>query len=138
MSRTVADTGFKMSRAGGISELRELVARNAQRLDALEATIGIGHNGGPPLDDREEGKPVLLSDRNTAARYDVSTRTLARWDETPGLGFPPPVYIRDRRYRELAKLEEWDRNNARKAATHTKPRGHGRRFAKSRITASVF
>jgi hypothetical protein len=86
-----------------------------ERLAALEATIAtIGHNGGPPLD--EESKPVLIADRRVADRYDVSVRTLARWDELPELGFPPPIYIRDRRYRELAKLEQWDRHNARKAA----------------------
>jgi hypothetical protein len=78
----------------------------------------------------DDGKPVLVADRRVAARYDVSVRTLARWDETPGLGFPPPVYIRDRRYRELAKLEAWDRANARKAATQGKSRGHGGCFTK--------
>jgi hypothetical protein len=80
----------------------------------------------------DEGKPVLLSDRRVAERYDVSVRTLARWDETPGLRFPPPVYIRDRRYRELAKLEQWDRANARKAAAQDQSRGHSGRFVKGR------
>jgi hypothetical protein len=46
----------------------------------------------------------------------VSTRTVLRWDERPELGFPPVVYIGTRRFRELAKLEAWDRHNARKAA----------------------
>jgi hypothetical protein len=67
--------------------------------------------------DEDNAKPVLISDRRVAERYDVCTRTLARWDETPDLGFPPPIYIKDRRYRELARLEEWDRANARKAAS---------------------
>jgi hypothetical protein len=80
----------------------------------------------------DEGKPVLIADRRVAERYDVSVRTLARWDKTPGLGFPPPVYIRDRRYRELAKLEKWDRANARKAAMQGRPRGHSGRFVKGR------
>jgi putative DNA primase/helicase len=44
------------------------------------------------------------------------------------LGFPPPIYICDRRYRALAALEAWDRSNARKAATQIKPRGTGGRF----------
>jgi hypothetical protein len=78
----------------------------------------------------DESKPVLIADRRVAERYDVSVRTLARWDETPGLGFPPPIYIRDRRYRELAKLDEWDRSNARKAGAQGKRRGYGGRFAK--------
>ena len=79
----------------------------------------------------ESGKPVLLSDRRVAERYDVSTRTLWRWDGTPGLGFPPPIYIRDRRYREVAKLDAWDRANARKAAAQGKARGHAGRFTKT-------
>ena len=60
-------------------------------------------------------KPVLLSERRAAERYDVSTRTLARWDEAPGLGFPPPVMINRRRYRDIAKLDAWDAEMSRKA-----------------------
>jgi hypothetical protein len=104
----------------------------AKRVEALEAAVArIGHNGGPPLDNptppprREaETKPVLIADARVAERYDVSTRTLARWDQIPDLGFPPPVYIRERRYRELVKLEAWDRANARKAAAQGKSRSH--------------
>jgi hypothetical protein len=125
-----------MSKTAELLELRELVARGMERLERVEAAVaGIGHNGDPPLDEpppppkpEDEGKPVLLSDRRVAERYDVSVRTLARWDETAGLGFPPPIYIRDRRYRALAALETWDRRNARKAATQIKPRGTGGRF----------
>jgi len=58
---------------------------------------------------------VLLSDRSVAERYDVSVRTLERWDRTPGLGFPPPIWLRDRRYRSIAALDEWDADNIRKA-----------------------
>ena len=36
----------------------------------------------------------LLPDRLVAERYAVSTRTLERWDEVPGLEFPRAVYIR--------------------------------------------
>jgi hypothetical protein len=103
----------------------------AKRVEALEAAVArIGHNGGPPLDNptpppkrQAETKPVLIADARVAERYNVSTRTLTRWDQIPDLGFPPPVYIRDRRYRELAKLELWDRLNSRKAAA-AKPRRH--------------
>ena len=56
-----------------------------------------------------EAKPVLLSDRQVAQRYDVVVRTLERWDLQPSLGFPPPVRINRRRYRELAALEAWER-----------------------------
>jgi len=125
-----------MSKTAELLELRELVARGMERLERVEAAVAVsGQNGDPPLDEplppakpEDEGKPVLLSDRRVAERYDVSVRTLARWDETAGLGFPPPIYIRDRRYRALAALEAWDRSNARKAATQIKPCGTGGPF----------
>ena len=63
-----------------------------------------------------EGKPSLLPDRLVAVRYDVVVRTLERWDTIPDLGFPRPVYIRRRRFREVEKLDAWDRANARKIA----------------------
>jgi hypothetical protein len=65
---------------------------------------------------RHEAKPVLVPDRQVAERYDVVVRTLERWDLQPELGFPPPVRINRRRYRELAALEAWERENARRAA----------------------
>jgi hypothetical protein len=68
-----------------------------------------------------EGKPGLLPDRLVAERYDVVVRTLERWDTIPELGFPPPVYIRRRRFREIDKLDAWDRANARKAVNLHNP-----------------
>ena len=62
-------------------------------------------------------KPTLIPDRRAAERYGVHIRTLARWDAAANLGFPPPVYLRGRRYRELAALDEWDRENSRQAAS---------------------
>jgi hypothetical protein len=112
------------------------IADLCERVEALEAAVAtIGHNDGPPLDEPDD-KPILIADSRVAARYDVSTRTLARWDEIPDLEFPPPVYIRDRRYREPAKLEKWDRANARKAAAQTKPRGVAGRTAKTAADAA--
>ncbi len=115
------------------TEIIEHLARIDEHLERVDAVIAaIGHNGGPPLDEppppTHEDKPVLIADRRVAERYDVSVRTLARWDALPELNFPPPIYIRDRRYRELAKLEGWDRANARKATAQTKPRGVAGRF----------
>src|SRR5262245_44129952 len=101
------------------------IAEVIERLARVEAAVAaIGHNGGPPLDDDEPppAKPVLISDRQVAERYDVVVRTPERWDGTPDLGFPPPVYIRRRRYREVAKLDDWDRANARKVADSHNPR----------------
>jgi hypothetical protein len=128
---------FPLSERGHCTALPPTTARhlNAKRPLGDFGTTPQTADGDPPLDEpppppkpEDEGKPVLLSDRRVAERYDVSVRTLARWDETAGLGFPPPIYIRDRRYRALAALEAWDRSNARKAATQIKPRGTGGRF----------
>jgi hypothetical protein len=62
-------------------------------------------------------KPVLLPDPAVARRYGVHPFTLRRWDENPGLGFPPVIMVNGRRYREIAKLDIWDRKNSREAAT---------------------
>jgi hypothetical protein len=51
----------------------------------------------------------LLPDPMVAKRYNVSTRTIPRWDRTEGLGFPAPIEIRDRKYRRLSELEAWER-----------------------------
>ncbi len=69
-----------------------------------------------------DDKPILIADARVAERYDVCARTLARWDETPGLNFPPPILLRGRRYRELAALEAWDRDNARRVAAEPRKR----------------
>ncbi len=61
----------------------------------------------------EEAK--LLSDRQVAIRYDVDPRTIQRWSVIPDLGFPPAIYIRRRKYREVAKLDAWDQLNLRRA-----------------------
>jgi hypothetical protein len=66
----------------------------------------------------ETRKPVLIPDSVVAKeRYRVHPHTLRRWDKNPALGFPPPVYVNGRRYREAAKLDAWDRKNSREAAT---------------------
>jgi hypothetical protein len=70
-----------------------------------------------------ESKPGLLPDRVVAeGRYHVVPRTLQRWDETPDLEFPKPIYINGRRYREVEKLDAWDRANARRVADSRRPR----------------
>jgi hypothetical protein len=51
----------------------------------------------------------LLPDPEVALRYNVSLRTLSRWDEQLELGFPRPVRINGRKYRRLAQLENWER-----------------------------
>ena len=87
------------------------------------------------------GDGKLLPDRLVAKRYDVHVRTLARWETTPGLEFPPPIYILRRRYREIEKLDQWDRDNVRRIAdahsphrdcAQALPRAGAGRFTKSR------
>jgi hypothetical protein len=114
-----------------------------RRLAALEVAFAtIGHNGGPLLDDElapapSTRKPLLLADRLVAERYDVTVRTLERWDEKTELGFPKPVFIRRRRFRIIDKLDEWDRANAgkvshnpRRALAQALPRAQRGRFTK--------
>jgi len=63
----------------------------------------------------EQIAPHYLPDRLVAKRYKVSPRTIARWDETPDLGFPPPTYIRGRKYREVKRLQQFERERAASA-----------------------
>ena len=60
----------------------------------------------------EQIAPHYLPDPLVAKRYSVSPRTIARWDETPDLGFPPPTYIRGRKYREVERLQQFERARA--------------------------
>jgi hypothetical protein len=65
----------------------------------------------------ETAKRVLIPDPVVAReRYRVHPHTLRRWDKNPALGFPTPVYVNGRRYREAEKLDDWDRKNSREAA----------------------
>jgi hypothetical protein len=59
-----------------------------------------------------------LPDRQVAQRYGRHITTLARWDQSPDLGFPKPIRINNRKYREVDELDEWDRSrrNIGKAA----------------------
>ena len=123
------------------------IAEVLERLAALEAAVGIGHNGGPPLDDDEppKRKPGLLPDKQVAQRYGVSVRSLERWDKISDLNFPRPIYIRRRRYRNIAKLDAWDRDNAGRvvsplhrgdlAQALSRPRAQRGRFTKPRDIA---
>jgi hypothetical protein len=51
---------------------------------------------------------ALIKESKVAKRYDVCKRTLARWDEQPELGFPPPVWINDQKYRDGDLLDLFD------------------------------
>jgi len=54
----------------------------------------------------------LLPDLQVAQRYQITLRTVARWDEDAGLGFPKPIWIRGRKYRRVKELERWERKRA--------------------------
>jgi hypothetical protein len=60
----------------------------------------------------EQAGEKLLPDPMVAQRYGVSTRTLPRWDADPALGFPRPIWIRDRKYRRVSELVKWERRRA--------------------------
>jgi hypothetical protein len=51
----------------------------------------------------------LVPDPRVAARYQVTPRTIDRWDRQPGLNFPKAVRINGRKYRHLHELETWER-----------------------------
>jgi hypothetical protein len=80
----------------------------------------------------EASKPVLIAERRAAERYGVSWRTLWRWDERPELEFPPVIKIAGRRFRELAALEAWERERAKRAAAKAaRPRQRPRKGAQA-------
>lgn len=59
----------------------------------------------------------LIPDPQVARhRYGVSLRTLPRWDAKPELGFPGPIYINGRKFRDEAALDKFDRDQAVKSA----------------------
>lgn len=62
---------------------------------------------------------TLIPDPQVARQYSVHYTTLANWDKDPDLGFPKPVRIKKRKYRDEAELKEFDR--ARAAERETDP-----------------
>jgi hypothetical protein len=65
------------------------------------------NNGATMFDD-----DALLPDPLVAKRYNVSTRTIPRWDANLALGFPAPTFINGRKYRRVRELEAWERYRA--------------------------
>jgi hypothetical protein len=64
-------------------------------------------------DDDDDGR--YLSTARVAQRYDVTTRTIERWeeDERERLDFPEPdLRINNRKYWKLKTLERWERRRA--------------------------
>jgi hypothetical protein len=52
-----------------------------------------------------------LTDRQVCQRYNVHTTTLFRWDRNPQVGFPKPIRINGRKYRDEAALDDFDREH---------------------------
>jgi hypothetical protein len=46
--------------------------------------------------------------RRTAQRYDVSVRTIERWEADPKLNFPQSMIRNGRRYDNEENLDAWD------------------------------
>jgi predicted DNA-binding transcriptional regulator AlpA len=60
----------------------------------------------------------LLPDPQVCQRYGVTPMTLWRWDRDPTLGFPKPIYIRNRKYRDERELDAFDASRAEGGADH--------------------
>jgi hypothetical protein len=58
-----------------------------------------------------------LSDVKVRERYGISVMTQWRWDQDASLGFPRPIYIRGRKYRDEAELDAFDAAQVAAAAT---------------------
>jgi len=64
---------------------------------------------------------TYLPGPQTARRYGVSDRTIARWEQDPDLCFPQPMIVNGRKFHPLDALEAWEKtralpSNNRKAA----------------------
>ena len=55
---------------------------------------------------------TFLPAPKTARRYDVSNRTIVRWEQDPALGFPQPMHVNGRKFYALDELEAWERLRA--------------------------
>jgi hypothetical protein len=59
--------------------------------------------------------------RKTAERYDVATRTVARWEADPKLKFPTSMLRNGRRYDNEDELDAWDAECAAAGRTARTP-----------------
>jgi hypothetical protein len=54
----------------------------------------------------------LLPDAKVAARYHVHISTLYNWDKNEKLGFPKPLRINKRKFRDEEELDQFDQARA--------------------------
>jgi hypothetical protein len=62
----------------------------------------------------------LVPDSRVRAEFGISQMTLWRWDRDPDLGFPPPAYIRRRKFRSRRALEAFKKRVQREGITKRK------------------
>ena len=53
---------------------------------------------------------TYLTGPQTARRYNITDRSLARWTEDPRLGFPRAMVINTRKFFALDELETWEKS----------------------------
>jgi predicted DNA-binding transcriptional regulator AlpA len=47
----------------------------------------------------------LVRDPQVCREFGIVSMTMWRWDHDPDFGFPPPIYIRNRKYRRRSEIE---------------------------------
>ena len=52
----------------------------------------------------------MLPTRDVCRRYDVSSKTIERWQADPKLNFPSPLVVNNRKYFSDAQLTAWERS----------------------------
>jgi len=57
-----------------------------------------------------------LPDKLVCERYGICPSTLFRWDADENLGFPKPLRVRGRKYRDVAELDQFDALRAAKSS----------------------
>jgi hypothetical protein len=55
----------------------------------------------------DEVDAELVPDPQILREFNISTMTLWRWDHDPELGFPPPIKIRKRKFRQRRAIEQF-------------------------------
>jgi hypothetical protein len=77
-----------------------------------------GDRGSGDDDDDDDDDGRHLSTSRVAQRYDVTTRTVERWEDDERLDFPEPdLRINKRKYWKLKTLQRWERRRAIASAT---------------------
>jgi predicted DNA-binding transcriptional regulator AlpA len=65
----------------------------------------------------EKSTRRLLPDAKVCERYGIHISTLYCWDHNPALGFPKPIRINKRKYRDEIELDHFDQARAAERQT---------------------